>query len=480
MATSLGKGIASTATSAWTRQVSSLVLYMIAARMLEPAEIGVFALAAALVLLFEYAVFDSISEAVVQRVGLSPRHVGAALALAALLAATIAALGLGLAGWLERILAMPGLGSLVRAMAVAVAVLCLSSVHAGILRREARFHTIALLAAGSGVAAAALGSGLLLAGAGLGAMVAYFAAEKAILCAGTIWCARARPVAGFSRADVTDLVPYAAAIGVQRMVFYARSQADRLIIGVLWGAGVLGAYQIAARIFDSLQAILLTPASKLFFVSYTRAQRDPEALRAIFLQSLQAVALIAFPSFLGLSAVAPEAVALLFGAQWGSSAVLLEVLAFGGVALVLSVMSGAVLSAAGHARAFLLVEVASSVAGLLLLAGLSRFGVVWIAAAFVLRETLAVALYVRLLSPSLGIAARGFLAAIAPCLVAAGAMWLALASLDLWLPAALPAATALGIEVAVGASCYGLMMLAFGRALIGRTLGLLAAAGPQP
>ena len=480
MATSLGKGIASTASSAWTRQLSALVLYVIAARTLEPAEIGVFALATALVLLFEYAAFEPISEAVVQRAGLTPRHLGAALALGAILAAAILALGLGLAGPLERALAMPGLAPLVQAMAAAVALLCLSSAHAGVLRREARFHTIALLAAGAGVSAAALGAGLLLAGAGLGAMLAYFVAEKAILCLGTIWCARGRPMGRFGVADALDLVPYAAAIGAQRMVYYARSQADRLVIGALWGAGVLGVYQIAARIFDSLQAILLTPASKLFFVSYTRAQRRPEELRAIFLQSLQAVSLIAFPSFLGLSAVAPEAVALLFGARWEASAALLEVLAFGGVALVLSVMSGAVLSAAGHARAFLLVEVISSAAGLLLLAALSRFGVVWIAAAFVLREALAVALYVRLLGPSLGVAARGFLAAAAPCLAAAGAMWLVLASMEAWAPVALSAAAALGIKVGVGAACYGLVMLAFGRALVGRTLGLLAAAGPQP
>ncbi len=467
MGTSIGRGIASTATSAWTRQVASLVLYMTAARVLDPAEIGVFALAAAIVLLFEYAVFDSICEAVVQRIGLTRHHVGAALFLAASCGVAIAVCGIALAGPIERVVGMPGLGHLIPVMAAAVGVMCLSAVHAGLLRRDAEFHTLALIAGGAGLVSASVGTGLLFAGAGLTSMLCYFAVEKAILCVATIWFARARRFGRFDVSHLATLIPYAAAIGAQRMVFYARNQADRLVIGIVWGADILGVYQIAVRIFDSLQAILLAPASKLFFVTFTKVQRDPQLLRATYLRSLQAVSLIAYPSFVGLSAIAPEAVQLLFGPRWAPSAILLAILALGGLPLVPGVLAGAALSATGRARAFLTVEIVSTILGLAMLVVLSSFGLVWIAAAFVLRETVAIVLYLRLLGPLLSIDWRALAGALLPCICASAVMWAALLAIP-FDALDLGRTTTLFVKVAAGFLCYTTVMLIVGRSVIGQ------------
>lgn len=472
---SIGKGLASTAASAWTRQVATLVLYMVAARVLTPDDIGIFALSAAIVLLFEYAVFDSISEAMVQRVDLREQHVGTALLLSAVLAAGVIGLSLVTSAWLARAFAMPELAGLVRGMAVGVAIICLSSVHAGILRRAARFHTISMLAAVAAIVATAVGAGLLIEGAGLWAMIAYFLTEKIILCIGTIWCARKQRIGAVSRAHLVDIVPYTAAISGQRMAFYARNQMDRLIIGMVWGAGVLGAYQIAARIFDSLNAALLAPISKLFFVSYTKLQNQPDSLRAMFTGSLQVVSLIAFPAFLGVSAVASEIIVLLFGKQWESSAIILEVLGFGGLALVLSVMCGAVLSAAGRARDFLFVEVVSTVAGLGLLIALSRFSLAWMAVAFVLRETLAVFIYVRMMRPLLDLRPGRFIACFAPCLIAALVMWVVVVSLNFDALVNLPVGLVLLVKIGVGAVSYAAVVLAIGRPLLARSVQLFVA-----
>ena len=467
MGTSIGRGIASTATSAWTRQIASLVLYMTAARLLEPSQIGVFALAAAIVLLFEYAVFDSISEAVVQRVGLTRQHAGAALFLSVSCGALIALAGVLSADALERALAMPGLGHLVRVMSAAVGVMCLSAVHSGLLRRGAQFHVIALIAAGAGIVSASLGVGLLFAGAGPASLLWYFALEKVILCLATVWCARGRTFGRFDVSHVATLVPYAAAIGAQRMVFYARNQADRLVIGVIWGADILGIYQIAARIFDSLQAILLAPASKLFFVTFTKVQHHPALLRGTYLRALQAISLIAYPSFAGLSATSPETVQLLFGPQWAPSAILLSILALGGLPLVPSVMAGAALSATGRARAFLTVEIVSTVLGLAMLVVLSNFGLVWIAAAFILRETIAIALYVRILGPVLSLGVREFAAALLPCLGASAIMWATLLLIPFDALGWGGTATLL-LKVGAGVLCYLAVMLIVGRGVIGQ------------
>lgn len=470
----IGKGIASMAAAAWTRQGTMLVLYIVAGRTLMPDEVGVFALAAALVLLFECAIYDSLSEAIVQRKSLDALHVGSALALAAGLAAAIAGAGWLLAAPAAAAFAMPDLTGLIRTMSLGVAILCFSAVHFGILRREARFHAIAVLATIAAVLSAGLGAGLLLAGFGIKAMTAYFFSEKVVLSAGTIWLARTRPLQGVSVAHARALLPFAATIAAQRMAFYARSQADRVVIGMVGGAATLGAYQIAARLFDSLQAVLLTPTSKLFFVRYTQLQGAPDELRPMFVGSLRAVALIALPAFLGVSAVAPEVITILFGPEWRSSAVILEILAFGGAALTLSIMSGAVLSAMGHARAFLLVEVCATLAGLVLLVALARLDLAWIAAAFVIREAFAVALYSLFVPGLLQLDVRGYLGAILPCLVSGLLMWAAIAAAAAGPLSGLSDPVSLLAKIAIGVVVYGVAMLGFGRGLIREAAALLA------
>ncbi len=476
----IGRGILSTAASAWTRQAATLLLYVVAARVLTPDQIGIFALANAIILIFEYSVYDAISESVVQRADLSPGHFGAAVALSAGLAALIVLGSWQGAAPLGAALGAPEIALYLPLMGAPVALLCLSSAHAGALRRAARFDTIAKLAAFAAITAVATGVLLLLAGAGLMGLMAYFATEKLILTLGTIWLARREPIRRCRAAELRALLPYATAISIQRAAFYARGQTDRLVIGVVWGTGVLGAYQIAARIFDSLQAALLAPISKLFFVSYTRAQLAPETLREIFGRSLRAATLLLFPAFLGISAVAHETIILLFGPQWGSTAVIVQVMGFGGAALTLSVMSGGVISAIGRARAFLLVEVASSILGILLLILLSPFGIVWMAASFVLRETFAVVLYARLLRSLLGLRIADYLGHFLPALVASGIMWLLLFLLDQRVLGGLPPEGALVVKITVGALSYGALMLVFCRPLLRDALRLLGQPDGQP
>lgn len=476
----IGKGILSTAASAWTRQIATLLLYVVAARALTPDQIGIFALANAIILIFEYSVYDSISESVVQRADLSPGNFGAATFLSAVLAALIVIGAYLFSGMLGRAFSAPEISVYLPLMAAPVALLCVSSSYAGSLRRAARFDTIAKLAACAAITAVAVGTAMLFAGMGLISLIAYFATEKLILTVGTIWLARAEPIRRFRFHELRTLLPYATAISVQRAAFYARGQADRLIIGIVWGTSVLGAYQIAARIFDSLQAALLTPISKLFFVSYTRAQLDAAALREIFGRSLRAATLIVFPAFLGISAVAHETITLLFGPQWDSTAIIIQIMGFGGIALTLSVMSGGVLSAVGRARAFLTVELLSAVVGILLLMVLSPFGIVWMAATFVLRETFAVVIYAYLLRTVLGLRIVDYLAYFVPAFGASCIMWLALVLLDTSLLSGLPNEVTLAIKIAVGAASYGALMFIFCRPLLIDTLRLLGHSGGQP
>ena len=320
----LAAGILATSAAAWLRQGAVLLLYGISARTLDSRQIGIFALGSALVLVIEYGAFDAISETVVQRRELEPGHVGAALTTAAIFAALTVLTARIFAEPLAAIFATAPLAGALPWMGASVGVMCLSAPHAGLLRRQARFHTISVLASVAAVVACGTGSVLLLLGFGMPALIAYFMIEKLILAAGTVACTVRHPIGRFSARQARDLVAYASPIFCQRAVSYLCNQMDRLLIAGLLGPAVLGVYQIAARISESLNSSLLDPISKLFFVHFARLQVQPEPLRRAFRNAIEAVAFIVFPATLGLAVVGPELVNTLFGSNWGLSGHLLR------------------------------------------------------------------------------------------------------------------------------------------------------------
>ncbi|GEO36200.1 lipopolysaccharide biosynthesis protein [Skermanella aerolata] len=404
----LAAGILSSTASAWLRQFATLVLYTIAARLLEPEQIGVFALASTVLLLFEYGVFDSISETMVQRADLEGGHVGAALVMGLCAALCVVGSATLLAGTIARTFDFPDVQKVLPWMAGGVALICISAVHSGILRRQARFHLISMISAIAGVIACGTGVALMFMGAGVWSLVAYFMVEKLVLAGGTIAAALSHPASRFAGRHVREISSYASAIAGQRAAFFLRNQIDRFLIAGLWGPEVLGAYQLAGRVFESLLAVLLAPASKMFFVSYARLQGTGTKLRSTFLNSLEAVTFVIFPACLGLSAVGPEVIRILFGEGWETSQLILQLVALGGAPLVVNVMSGALISAAGFARTFLLVEVSSAILGAVMLASMSHFGIVGVAAAIIVRESVAVMIYSSVIRSSFSIDRRAY------------------------------------------------------------------------
>jgi O-antigen/teichoic acid export membrane protein len=469
----LAAGILSSTASAWLRQFATLVLYTIAARLLEPEQIGVFALASTVLLLFEYGVFDSISETIVQRLDLEDGHVGAGLFMGMCAAICVVGSAIMLSGTIARAFAFPDLQMVLPWMAGGVALVCLSAVHSGILRRQARFHLISMISAVAGVIACTTGVALMFWGAGVWSLVAYFMVEKLILAVGTVVAALSHPASRFSKRHVGEISSYASAIAGQRAAFFLRNQIDRFLIAGLWGAEVLGAYQLAGRVFESLMAVLLAPASKMFFVSYSRLQGTGARLRSAFLNSLEAVSFVTFPACLGLAAVGPEVIRLLFGEGWETSQLILQLVALGGAPLVVNVMSGALISAAGFPRTFLLVEVSSAILGALMLVSMSRFGIIGVAAAIVFREATAVMIYSTVINSSFGIGRREYFGTFAYPLAAAMAMLACAEIARKTLEDNLSAPVMLAVLVGFGAILYIMVMATVKMPLLERAVALV-------
>ncbi len=115
----------------------------------------------------------------------------------------------------------------------------------------------------------------------------------------------------------------------ENVLWYFSTQIDILITGRLLGSTSLGVYAVA-------RSLASLPIDKLAMVvkpvglpAFARLQDDPAQAVAYLGKSMRILALLSFPVFVGMSAVAPVLVRVVLGASWTRAVVPLSILALG-------------------------------------------------------------------------------------------------------------------------------------------------------
>jgi O-antigen/teichoic acid export membrane protein len=227
-------------------------------------------------------------------------------------------------------------------------------------------------------------------------------------------------------------------------------------VGRALGASRLGAYALAYNLMMLPFAQLADPLRTVLFPVLSSIQSDRARVAALWLRSTRALVAVVLPVQLGLLVAAPDFVAVVLGGRWRAAVGPIQVLAVVGGLQSLIVVNSIVLTALGHTRALLrfsLLTFLLSVAGFAL--GL-RWGLVGVAAGYLVATVLIVPIYLRLTLRTLGLPLRVFLGAIAGVTTsAAGASAcmfvtrLALLAADTPAGARLAGVTAIGVVAAV-------------------------------
>ncbi len=208
-----------------------------------------------------------------------------------------------------------------------------------LLQKDLRFRTLALTeitATAAGVAVAIVG-GLL----GYGALsliwgqLATAATSTLILCA--IGLRSWPPLLRLKLHDLKEFLSFGMYQMGERTFSYLGQNLDRLIIGSLLGAQALGYYHIAYSLTIKLMTRIDMYLSRVMFPIYARAQSDNGRLKNGFFRAISAVTSVTHPMFLGLAAIAPVMVPVMFGEQWTPSITILQLLAI--IALIQSTKS---------------------------------------------------------------------------------------------------------------------------------------------
>jgi O-antigen/teichoic acid export membrane protein len=323
-------GLFWTASGRAARSVLQILVLVVLARLVSPADFGV--VSAALVVIGFSGIFAQLGlgPALVQRPDLEPRHLKTAFA-----ASIYSGLLVGAVVWLSAPLVaqffrMANLVPVLRVLAWCFPIKSLGVVSESLMQRELRFRWLAV----RDVTSNFLGYGLvgpLLAWQGQGvwalvtAQLAYLGINTLMLLIGR------RPLVSLwlERKAFQELAFFGGGITVARVASYFALQGDNLVVGRWLGSVALGIYGRAYQLMAAPASAIGEVLDIVLFPAMAAVQGDVRRLSLAYRKGVSFIALVVLPVSVLLFGLAPELVAVLLGPKWTDVILPLQILAVG-------------------------------------------------------------------------------------------------------------------------------------------------------
>jgi polysaccharide transporter, PST family len=456
-------------------QGTAFLVFVLLARLLQPAAFGLVALAGTVIMVLQIFVEAGFSTAIVRADEITDQKLNTAFWIGVGVALLLV-LGLSLsAGTVSALYGAPELAPVLRALAWIMLFSSLSAVHTALLVRKLDFRSKALRRLVAVLAGGAAGVTLALMDYGVWALVGKQAVEGLVDCL-VVWRTSPwRPGRDVTKKDARELFAFGKNMVGSSLVTFLNRSADDLIIGVFLGPVALGYYAVAYRANVAVTEVALRATSRTAVPVFAKLQAEPERLREAYYSALEFAALVACPIFLGLSATAPEVCLTMFGSDWAPSVRPMQVLGIAGLGAAIHLYLGPILIAVGQPTAFFRFSLAQGILNVIAFGIAVRWGIVAVAWAFVARSLLTFPVVLWLMRRAIGTEARRILGLVsAPTLASLGMLGAVAAARPAL--AGLPTIVTLGALVLVGAVSYLALMTLFGRRTVERFVGMLRSA----
>lgn len=334
-------------------QLSRILFAIALARLLTPREYGL----AGMALVFSTLVMAfsdlSLGVGLVQRREITEKDRSTVFWTSAGVGTLLTLLGLALASPLASFFGEPRVQPLFAALSLSFVVTSLGATHAALLHRQMQYRAINVRIAVSTVLGGVTGVAFAAAGYGPWALIA---AQLVIAVVSTtlLWLSLPwRPRFMFSAQSLRDLGSFGIKIFGVRILEYARTNGDKLLIGRMLGSAPLGLYTVAFNVHILPVTRFLVIVQDTLLPALSRLQDERERLAAAWLRATRLVAAALLPTLLGVIVVAPDLIPVLLGDRWSAAAPLLQIMAAGLIMVSLTAIGFQVLTALGRSATLL-------------------------------------------------------------------------------------------------------------------------------
>ena len=185
-----------------------------------------------------------------------------------------------------------------------------------------------------------------------------------------------RYLPGFKKKVARQLLRFGLPLTGASIVGFLIGNSDYVIVGHSLGATSLGLYLLAYNIAGWPISVLTGIVGGVAMPTFARVQHDAKRLSHSAANALSLLASIAFPVSALLFALAEPLVICVYGSKWSGAVIALRALALFGALRVPIDLFNSVLTASGRTRALLSIQIGWLVALLpLLIVGVDRYGI---------------------------------------------------------------------------------------------------------
>jgi len=196
--------------------------------------------------------------------------------------------------------------------------------------------------------------------------------------------ARWRPSFRISIAMIRPLINFGINKTIQRFFFVIKGRLDFFLIGKFLGSEALGYYIIAFNLAARPNTQVSSIVSSVTFPALSLLQDDLDRFRAAYLNIVKIISILAFPVLLGILVMAPEIIAVIYGANWAPSIPVLQILCLWGLLNIIAQPAGTVFFALGKAKTAAKWELAQAIIMILALSIGIRWGLIGVAWSWVI------------------------------------------------------------------------------------------------
>lgn len=381
--TSLRLSLLFSAIDRYINQILLVVTTAIMARILTPAETGLFLMANTLIMLADSLRSFGIGPFIVQHHTLSRTALRSAFTLTMLISLGMCALILGTAEAVGRYYDQPALAGLLRIAAVGFLAGPFGGPSMALLQRDLAFGRLAVVNTAAVVASATVTIWLGLSGIGAASYVWGYVA-LGVVSATLAFAMRPEPwVFRPSLREVGGFFSFGAVSSSVAFVNLASEFLPRLVFGKLLGFDAVGLYARAVTICQLPNRAIVQALQPVVLPAMAAHRRNGGHLGEVYLRSHAIMSAIQWPALLMLALLAGPAVRVLLGPQWDAVPPLARVIALGTMALAPDFMSYPVLVATGRIRDTLLTSLISLPPSVAITITAAHFGL-WAVAASLL------------------------------------------------------------------------------------------------
>ncbi len=441
-------------------------------RILNPADYGLFAMTQVVLLILNMVNGYGLASALVRQPAITDREVrqlfGLLLAINGALAVAQWLLAPAFAAYYHQ----PQVAHLLRAQSLLYLATPFVALPQALLSRGMEFSRQAKVNIVASIVAAATALGGALAGWGVWTLVwapiALFATRGVglTIAAGGL----VRPI--FDPRGAGAFLRYGGLVAASQFFALIWTQADVFIAGRTWSPHWLGIYSTSLFLTQIFVSKIVPPLNEVAFAAYARLQGEADAIPRAFLKLARIVTALGLPFALGMAAAAEPLVLTVLGRHWAEAAPVVRMLGLAMPFYIVFVLFGPATDALGRPGLSTRNQATAALLAAPLLLVTVHWGVLALAATWLLVFPALLVLGARRSLPVIGVSAGALAKAVTPQALAAAAMAAAVALLDHLLPP-LTSLPRLALLVSAGGAIYGGWLLLFARPLVAELRALL-------